>query len=143
MYFVCGYLYRRNSNLLYIVTWGSLLVVSWFSYKINKVPVAGNAARYMVWFYMGVLINRYWKCIPNKHKVLSIICVIGSICGFGVYFVKAEKILDYKVTFICIVTMYIISPPKTNVLFKTEAKYSYGIYLLHSPIIYNMHILSK
>lgn len=136
MYFVCAYVYKRKSNLLNIIVFGCTLLLSFFSDKFHMAPALKNMVLYIFWFYIGFLLNYYNAFVTKGHKLISVIGTLGGIVGILVYFTVPERIIQYIVSFVWVVTLYAIVPVKTNRLTRVIEENSYGIYLFHSPLIY-------
>lgn len=91
-------------------------------------------AMYFIWFYVGYLLQCYGKIISFSKKVWPA-CLIVSIVGFYYSSIRSGK-FDILIVLVILLTLYAMMPEKTNGFTDFISKYSFGIYLFHSPLIY-------
>jgi surface polysaccharide O-acyltransferase-like enzyme len=90
-----------------------------------------NILFYFVFFYIGLLINKYK--ISQKNKTLFSQLAFSCFAIFS-WFLAIK--VSHLFVFFTIVLLYIIIPAHTCRFIKLISKNSYGIYLIHSPLIY-------
>lgn len=105
-------------------------------------PVQGYlqfVGQHYIWFCFGILISYYKNC---SSKIWNFLKQSKNIFGaFGIGFIilallKQNLICLNIATFICVITCYLIIPDKENAVCLLFSKNSFGIYLIHSPLIY-------
>ena len=79
--------------------------------------------QYVIWFYIGLLI----KGSKTKHSFCVLIL-------FALLVIKVMLNVVYGLAIV--LTLYYLVPNKENKFMSFFDKYSYGIYLFHSPLIY-------
>lgn len=133
MFFVCNLLKRKKFTYKYILTLLILVTLSIISSKIFINVYINNIFTYSIYFYLGFVIYKYEEKILRINKIaisiLAILLIIASLIFNNVYF----NIL----TAIVIILMFnVIASSKTNKYIDRISTDSFGIYLLHSPLVY-------
>ena len=92
--------------------------------NINVFNVS-SAVKYMFWFQLGYVVNSMTKQKYNI-LILSVICIVFLFLGRNMY----------VLSLLLVAFLYYVMPDKEFTLLTETDKHSYGIYLLHSPLIY-------
>ncbi|MCI8327932.1 MAG: acyltransferase [Lachnospiraceae bacterium] len=106
--------------------------------EINK--VIQRIFMYLFWFDLGFLIHKYelynFKKSDKNYYVRSLWYIM--VCSFCmcIYFGWRSNYVYYAAALFGVLGIYSIIPQKTNKFFKFVSKNSYGIYLLHSPMVW-------
>ena len=137
MYFLTYFTSKVSSNkLIDILLFLVLTLLSMIYNNIpNFVPFTSKSAEFLIWFYMGYLLNKYKDDLLklNKFKyfqcILLIFCIIYWWNYGGVVSAFLTKIL-------MILNIYMFIPSKSNKCVEIISDNSFGIYLFHSPLIY-------
>lgn len=104
---------------------------------INTSPIlwrgaTANVLTNMIWFYIGYLASKYKENINQMCYSKRIIILL-----FTVIFSFGENILfHYLSTFLILLSLYLLMTDKSNKTLKILSDNSFGVYLLHSPLIY-------
>lgn len=135
--FIISYLlekYIKNSKLKYLIIFimflsGHILNLSWIS----------ETLKYMVWFYLGDFLKQ-WS-IESKmryKKTISILFLTLIVIYFFTYNLNdyLSIALKYMVCLTIIPLLYNMITCKKIKILDNISKYSFGIYLFHSPMIY-------
>ena len=86
----------------------------------------------MIWFYIGYLASKYKGNINQMCYSKRIIILL-----FTVIFSFGENILfHYLSTYLILLSLYLLMTDKSNKTLKILSDNSFGVYLLHSPLIY-------
>ncbi len=120
-----------------ILLFGFMLHIEWW--RIPQSVLFGTVFRsialYYVWFSFGFLINKHQYTIERflRRKeylilILGIILVITYIIGLQSFSFITRGVL--------IVTSFLMAPNRSSNLSDFLSNNSFGIYLLHSPLIY-------
>lgn len=104
----------------------------------------GSAMKNIIWFYLGSYIEKKDLCNKKISKktinlmIISLILIIIYLCIYGniPYYNYITLILKIIICCILLPNIYIIVPNKTNKVLRIIEKNSFGIYLVHSPLIY-------
>jgi peptidoglycan/LPS O-acetylase OafA/YrhL len=108
----------------------------WLALKSNVITVAilRNLGQYLVWFYLGICMQNLsdfltkWSHYYYICTVLFACVLLFSVITLGRY--------NELMTFALLIAGYLAIPNKTNSVTAFLSKNSFGIYLLHSPLIY-------
>ena len=132
MYFLCLFLKKRSffEDLLIFIL---LLLISIISNNVNISIYISSALFYSIYFYFGFCLFKYEDYIMNINK--KIISLLVVFLMFIPIFIN-NLYLNYIITMIIILSLYIIAPNKTNNYISSISKNSFGIYLFHSPLVY-------
>lgn len=132
MYFLCLFLKKRSffEDLLIFIL---LLLISIISNNLNTNIYISSALFYSIYFYFGFCLFKYEDYIMNINK--KIISLLLVFLMFIPIFIN-NLYLNYIITMIIILSLYIIVPNKTNKYISSISKNSFGIYLFHSPLVY-------
>lgn len=132
MYFLCLFLKKRSffEDLLIFIL---LLLISIISNNVNTNIYISSALFYSIYFYFGFCLFKYEDYIMNINK--KIISLLVVFLMFIPIFIN-NLYLNYIITMIIILSLYIIAPNKTNNYISSISKNSFGIYLFHLPLVY-------
>lgn len=137
MHIILYFMKKINSNnIIDFIILIIMICLSKYCFKIpNIIPFASRSIEYIIWFYLGYIINKYEDCmlILKKYKYLMYIFLILSILHWF-YFEEYISILFTKILIILII--YIEVPSISNKYIELISENSFGIYLFHSPLIY-------
>ena len=133
MFFICNLLKRKESDYKYFLTFLLLVLLSIISSKVFINAYINNILTYSIYFYLGYIIYRYEEKVMRINKiaisVIAILLIIVTLAYNNIYF----NILTASV----IILMFnVIASSKTNKYINRISTDSFGIYLLHSPLIY-------
>ncbi len=126
--FIKKYFIKKSDILLIIF----LFIISYFSSKFEINNYVKQTLFYSFYFYLGTLINKYQK--TNLNIFILIILMILNILLFK-YF-SYLRIFEYILSGLIIILIYKIMPSRSCNIVNLISENSYGIYLLHSPLIY-------
>lgn len=121
----------KKIDLILFIIFLSLHIFTY--YKAFSYPYVGQVLIYSVYFYFGILLNKYEFIIKKLNKVLEII--IGIILIILSLKTKNQYLTTIS-ALVFIITIYQIMPNKTNKIISKISEDSFGIYLFHSPLIY-------
>lgn len=109
-----------------------LLIISYISMNLNIYPYLNQALYYLYYFYIGFLINKY------QTKNINIYLLLGITISSFILLITFNniKLLEYIFTTLFIFLIYQIISNKENKIIQIISENSYGIYLIHSPLIY-------
>lgn len=131
--FVIVYCLRKILNKKYdILIALILLATSYISIYINVYPYLNQALCYLYYFYIGFLINKN----QGKNINLSLLILLMLISLILLLMFKNTRLLEFIFSTLFIIFVYKTMTSKENQLIKTISDNSYGIYLLHSPLVY-------
>ena len=132
LFFLCLFLKKRSffEDLLIFIL---LLLISIISNNLNTNIYISSALFYSIYFYFGFCLFKYEDYIMNINK--KIISLLLVFLMFIPIFIN-NLYLNYIITMIIILSLYIIVPNKTNKYISSISKNSFGIYLFHSPLVY-------
>ncbi|MBQ8821999.1 MAG: acyltransferase [Lachnospiraceae bacterium] len=136
MYFICKILYKKDLPLFYIISGIFLLIISLASKKIYIHSYANNVMRYLIWFYVGFVINRYEKELTIYKKILSTSAFLSLMLGITLEIFYASFLSEYLISGCLVFIAYLLMPCISNNLTSNIDRNSFGIYLFHSPLIY-------
>jgi len=121
---------NKKIDLLILIV---LFILSLFASKYHYHIFLNNPAIYLLYFYVGLLVNKYEKKVLSWNRFLiSIIFAILMYAAVRLF----DNTLNCLTAIIGIVALYKILPNKTNKVFSIVDRNSFGIYLFHSPLIY-------
>ncbi len=118
-----------------------LIILTIISFLGAKLPsYLGYIATYMVYFYIGILLNKYRLDKNHSYGIMFLILYL-AIQSIFVYFIKERHlylIMKQVLAYIFLFTIYKICTERidNNKVIKEISYHSYGIYLLHSPLVY-------
>lgn len=136
--YFCMALIRNNRNGLLVL----FLLFALLNYKSNIFPdifQLKEVAYYLVYFYLGYLINYInsvysRKIVINKSILIGVLFVL-IIVGYFIRQVTSIGFEFYSSIFCVLCCFYIMPNNKCDIVNKVS-RYAYGIYLFHSPLIY-------
>ena len=92
-----------------------------------------NIFSYLIYFYLGFLVCKYEDNLIKINKIaiifITIILIILSLIFNNIY-------LNLGTAILTVLMFNIVMPSKTNNIIDKISTNSFGIYLLHSPLIY-------
>lgn len=136
MYFLCRCLYKKNNVIYNLGCFCILGCMFLLSLKMPlTVPYLVNVMKFIIWFYLGYLINEYEKILRSKRIYTVIVCIF-SITIILLYITTGKNIIQYAAAFFSVIALYLVVPEKTSGILRLINKNSFGIYLLHSPLLY-------
>lgn len=111
-----------------------LIILNVISTKLPQYFQISNIAHYFVYFYFGILINR-WRLLDRLRKLpkriaITIVFVLLGICLAVPIYLSAPLVIC------AIVLIYFITPERYYSSANLIATCSFVIYLLHSPLVY-------
>ena len=135
MFYICRFLYRKNSFCLYITIGIIFLFLSVFSSELFNIHILNNFFKYCIWFYFGFLINKYEKFFINNYS--KVICLLFLFFSYIFYYKFLNiTVIQYILTTNFILVLYNYMTDKYNIILYKISSNSFGIYLFHSPLIY-------
>ena len=133
MFGVCKLLKINEQDYKYFLIFLFLLVLSIVSSKISINLYINNIFTYLIYFYLGFLICKYENNLVKINKIaiafITIILMILALIFNNVY-------LNLGAAILTILMFNVVVPDKTNKVIDKISTNSFGIYLLHSPLIY-------
>lgn len=122
-------LYAFNRVLIKQKWGGALILILCMFLMIKGINInvfnVSSAVKYMFWFQLGYVVNSMTKQKYNI-LILSVICIVFLFLGRNMY----------VLSLLLVAFLYYVMPDKEFTLLTEIDKHSYGIYLLHSPLIY-------
>lgn len=131
----------EKQNIIILVF---LFVVSVFSNKLPSVFFIKNISYGLYWFYLGFIFCNYKHKINNLFKdertILALVIINFLILLAIVLYFKENLLItmftEFFVSSLIILLYFLVSACRTSVFVNLISKYSMGIYLFHSPLIY-------
>lgn len=120
---------NKKHNLLFLLV---LILLEIISNNLNLCLYVKQSLHYMYFFYIGFLIKKHEKVDLNLYGIT--LCLLISF-----FLVKAYgniEIISLIFATLFILFIYKVMSEKENKFVKLISDNSYGIYLLHSPLIY-------
>ena len=138
-YGVCRILEKWISNknfknvILFVIAYG----IAYCFYLIPMFPgseIIRSVAMNWIWFCVGYILCQY----KQKIEMYSNYKLIWLVMGVGISFLTLIGVFPYRriTQLLLLVIFYMIIPKKSGSLTTFLAKYSFGIYLFHSPLVY-------
>ena len=116
---------------------GMLLILS---LAVNHIPsvceaLICNTAKYLVYFNYGLLINKYNEKLERINSNTKLfMCIITVILSVLSIFLNLK--MDFILSGLLVLLMYLLIKRTHDKVLSFISKYSFGIYLFHSPLIY-------
>lgn len=138
--FVCSYflfkLFKKDDNLheyIKVVIFIALYLISLVGSKFAAIPWLSYLCVNYVWFYAGSVIYDYMDKITHLNKYIvfiagMLVSVAAILCDIPV--------VNGVATVMLLIMLYNVIGSKDNKIIKSISDCSFGIYLLHSPVIY-------
>lgn len=101
-------------------------------FRFPSIFMVSNAMCYAVYFFYGFILNHILNNIKFGGGKLFLLLLLVSIFTYPMH----HKVFELFESFTLLTLFYIIVPNKTSKFIDIISKNSYGIYLLHSPLIY-------
>lgn len=113
-------------------------MVSVFSGKLWQIRLLNNLSSYFVWFYAGMLRQKYEKTLDPLNCKYKAVFGMGAILIFLVLQCHGmwSIILLLFAAALCISALYEIVPNHIGKIGAFLSRDSFGIYLFHSPLVY-------
>lgn len=95
--------------------------------------------QYYIWFCFGLLIGYYKNSFLKGWTQLKRLKNLFGICSIGFIILELLKpnIISLNIaSFFAVITCYLIIPNKNNKIGILLSENSFGIYLIHSPLVY-------
>lgn len=121
-----------NVTLLFI----ALIICNIGSSLLPNYLQINNIMRYIIYFYMGYLSFRILECNKkiDRHRIFLIISMtLLILCRV---FISSIHIIFIFVSFLSLYVLLPNLPNRINTFLQVISENSFGIYLLHSPLIY-------
>lgn len=125
---------RIEKNTYQLIFFGIFLILSVVSSKLPQEFQISNISHYLVYFYFGFLLNRY-----NLLKLLNgfpKIVILSALAGILVVCMFIPTYLSAPLVVCSISLIYFLIPERSFGFANLIAATSFGIYLLHSPLVY-------
>ena len=133
MFVVCKILKIKEQNYKYGLIFLLFLILFVVSSKIYINLYINNIFSYLIYFYLGFLVCKYEDNLIKINKIaiifITIILIILSLIFNNIY-------LNLGTAILTVLMFNIVMPSKTNKIIDKISTNSFGIYLLHSPLIY-------
>lgn len=115
-----------------------LFVLIYFVYRFGFQPYIYNFSQNLIWFYFGYLINSNMEILTKvrRKNIWGVILIFVSIIFIVMSISNHSNILTFISKSIVLLTLYVIIPEKSGRLIQFVDKNSFGIYLIHSPLVY-------
>lgn len=131
--FMIAYFMKKVFNKRYeLLITLLLLAISYLSIYINIYPYLNQALCYFYYFYIGMLINKH----QNKKINLYLLIFITFLSFLIMLWFKNIRLLEFAFVTSLIILIYQTINGKDIKLMKIISDNSYGIYLIHSPLVY-------
>lgn len=127
-------LYREN-NIVELIIWSVALLVSIVADRLIVVivPLCYQVCKFYVWFMTGGLIYRFGNAVNRTtDRILPVVGVIFTVLSA----VFGNSIVTVIATIGDLYIIYRIMPKNKSRFCCFVSDKSFGIYLLHSPLIY-------
>lgn len=114
----------------------SLVILNIINIRLNTFSLVNNTIIYSIYFFFGMLIN-YFKvhnCDINVYIKIFIFVLLGIIIFFTIFL--DNYIINLLCGFIIVIFTYLLFPNTNVSILKKISDQSFGIYLIHSPLIY-------
>lgn len=127
---------RLRSNTTRIITICIAYTLLRKSYLISDIGMLRDAANYFFYFEVGAILAEMKNLESARIKAAGFLAF--SVCTITAL---AVPISPYSMTMVMIKTImvisaYVIMPIKTNSITEAIGRYSFGLYLFHSPLVY-------
>lgn len=138
--FVCSYflfkLFKKDDKLhkcIKVIVFVGLYVISLIGNKFTAFPWINYLCSYYVWFYSGRLIYDYMDRITHLNRFI----VIAVSMLFSALAIWLDiSVVNGIATAMLLIMLYNVVGVNDNKIITSISDCSFGIYLLHSPVIY-------
>lgn len=117
----------------------ALLYLEGYRFGFGYPPLL-SAFNYLLWFSIGYFLNVYQPVIRKIYRIPGIKWVLLALnVGLLLYCLFADSVrvlISLGMRALCVLNAYGAMPEKTCPLAKKIDRNSFGVYLLHSPLIY-------
>lgn len=132
MYFLDIVLKWIENNVVYIIVFFIMTVLS---LNVNNwgLGFINDAIRYLMWFYMGYMLNKY------EHKQKDIAknpIMLMAVLFVIMWLFTRNSVLEVIASLMSVLLIYRTFPQKSSKIVDIISENSFGIYLFHSPLIY-------
>ena len=119
----------------------AFLSINYFSPALPRLYQLNEVAYYLIFFYVGYMINYFRTLYPelikktNKWLLLSAMIVLFGAVG---YLIRCFTSIGFELylSIVVLFLFYKFIPKSTNTVIDDISRRSYGVYLFHSPMIY-------
>lgn len=101
----------------------------------NFVPFTSKSAEFLIWFYMGYILNKYQVDLLKLNKLKHFQCILLIFCIIY-WWNYGGSVLSFLTKILMILNIYTFIPSKSNKWVEIISDNSFGIYLFHSHLIY-------
>lgn len=141
MIFFDNKIYNNKNVLLICIIFIIINILS----RFVRIVIISNTMQYLFYFFLGVIINKYFYKIFNNYLNITYIFLFLFIYILSLFYNVPAIILgtlgiNFFFSVMLIINKYIIKIEKYNIFLK---KYSFGIYLFHPMIIYGLFYVFK
>lgn len=143
MCFLVAYALRRvlerNSAMnkkARLIIWCCVLLSSRFYFLFMTFPFLGWTIQYFVYFYTGYILFDCIDMLRGMKYTLKMIAFVVSVISAAGALKTGSTFFTTCAALVALVTVYAMIPDTKSAMFSKIAENSFGIYLLHSPLIY-------
>ena len=127
---------EQNDRKLRIFALTIFAFMNLFSGHIS-VSLVANVMQNTIWIYLGNMFHYYNDQIRQDNNTLvKVAASILSILSLVIAIKHSIAIFNIIVSAFSVLTFYLCVPNKQNAILGFLSKYSFGIYLIHSPLVY-------
>lgn len=125
---------KIHSGLILLV----LLVIAYFSHLAPNTFVIGSFLYYLLFFYIGILLNKYYSVVKGFKNIAIVSCGTSALLGIynSHHFLLKILCAIIGISVITGLSQYISPKIQESIIFKKLKQNSFGIYLFHPMIIY-------
>lgn len=128
----------QNKNIFFVLILSVMCYIS--SFFINCSGYVLCFLQYFFWFVMGLFVssvNEKSKKVLRRSRTLKIIVCTIAVIGIVVTLLTHSYLLISTISGVfCVLAIFLTMPNKNNKLLSILSKNSFGIYLIHSPLVY-------
>lgn len=121
-----------NVTLLFI----ALIICNIGSSLLPNYLQINNIMRYIIYFYMGYLSFRILECNKKIDRYRIFLIISMTLLILCRVFISSIHIIFIFVSFLSLYVLLPNLPNRINTFLQVISENSFGIYLLHSPLIY-------
>ena len=130
----------KHTSEIFLCAVALILYLEGYRIGFGYPPLLG-AYNYLIWFAGGYFLNVHNKTIQKLYNI-NLIKYALPIINIVMIYIYGNNHVDLNVLFVLclkalsLVNIYALASSKSNSIICSIAKNSFGIYLLHSPLIY-------
>ena len=139
MFIIFNFVIKIKSKPLYIICTILMVILSIYSYWFTDVFRFSQTLRYLIFFKLGYDFNKYKYKIPKTGIISLAITITGLLLFFfikGIENTALLRLFELVSGLIIVLLFYNLVPDKSNNSLKYISDNSFGLYLIHSPMIY-------